>query len=268
MWVAKPHMALAIDGQLDAAVWNLAKPVTLGLTVAEWNTPSQKTEARVLADATAVYFAVRCWEAYPEQIRAESGVAAKDWDTIDTVEFFLDPGHLEKRYYHVLVTPQAVVKTALFSGRGAPSEPWPAQINAKTARFHGGWSVEVAIPMQDLLHNGAAIPRIWGLNITRQRPELGVILPQGATGKARFHPPVRRLDAPEKYREGELSAWAPTLSDYNYPDSRPFHFPKRFGHALLEIGNQEIPAPARLFALLFTDLPPHHFRGCFEKVRG
>jgi hypothetical protein len=105
--------------------------------------------------------------------------------------------------------------------------------------------------MHDLQQRSEAIPRIWGLNVTRQRPELGVLLPKGATGKARFRPPVRPLDAPEQYREGELSAWAPTWSADNYPDSRPFHFPKRFGHALLEAGNIDVPAPARLFELLF-----------------
>jgi hypothetical protein len=222
----------------------------LGLTVGGWNTPSQKTEAWVLADATAIYFAVRCWEAHPEQIRAELK-ETKDRDTIDTVEFFLDPGHLEARYYHVLVTPQGGVHATRFAGRDALPETWKARIKATTGRFPGGWTVEVAMAMQDLHHDGTAIPRVWGLNITRQRPELGVVRPQAATGKARFHPQVRPLDEPEKYREGELSAWAPTWSDGNYPDSRPFHFPKRFGHALLEAGNYDVPAPARLFELLF-----------------
>src|SRR5262249_44022216 len=61
----------------------------------------------------------------------------------------------------------------------------------------------------------------------------------------------RKLDEPEKYRDGEYSGWAPTYVDYNYGDSRPFHVPERFGHALLEVGRQEVTPPAKVFELIF-----------------
>jgi hypothetical protein len=251
MWVAKPHTPPVIDGTIDEGEWQAAMPVTLGLAVGGWHMPSQKTEARVLADDKALYFAVRCFEAHPEQLRSATGEALTRVNTGDTVEFFLDPGHREKRnaYTHVLVTPKGM----LYVGQEQAPHPAQTTITAMTGTFPGGWSVEAAVPVQDLGVTPGEIPTVWGLNITRQRPELGVHLPQAAAGAARFRPQVRTLDEPGKYRDGELSAWAPTYSDYNYADSRPFHVPQRFGHALLEVGTQPVAPPATVFELLFHE---------------
>ena len=94
---------------------------------------------------------------------------------------------------------------------------------------------------------------MWGLNICRQRPELGVALPKAARvqGRARFHPPIRPLDEPDKCRQGEWSAWAPTWDDYSYPDAMPFHHPEYFGHALLEVGKKKTPRPNKVFELIY-----------------
>src|SRR5262249_31137643 len=48
-----------IDGSLDDACWNAATPVTLGYSIGTWwDPPSQKTEARVVADKKNLYFGV------------------------------------------------------------------------------------------------------------------------------------------------------------------------------------------------------------------
>src|SRR5262245_25785457 len=86
--VAKPEVAPRIDGRLDDACWNNAKSLSLGFaTGAWWEAPSQKTDARVLADANAIYFAVRCLESEPERI-IKSGQARKGLVVgADAVEF-------------------------------------------------------------------------------------------------------------------------------------------------------------------------------------
>src|SRR5262249_59149186 len=71
----------------------------------------------------------------------------------------------------------------------------------------------------------------------------------------RSAPPMWKLDAPEKYRLAEYTCWAPTYADFCgwpfYSDSRPFHLSERFGHALLEVGTQDVKPPPRLFEILF-----------------
>ena len=257
MWVPKPRTPPVIDGKLGDPAWRAARRVALGYVFGGWESPSQKTEARVVADKNAIYFAVKCWEAHPGQMRAVGHGELSIRNRGDTVELFLDPKHNGKfryykrfhNYYHVIVGPDGTT----FHRGGPTYGRWKANIAAKSGRFKGGWTVEVAIPMRDLGLTPETIPDVWGLNICRQRPERGVVLPKAARvgGRARFHPPIRPLDEPDKCRQGEYSAWAPTYDDYSYPNAMPFHHPEYFGHALLEVGARKTPRPKKVFEVLY-----------------
>jgi hypothetical protein len=256
LWVPKPSVPPAIDGKLDDPCWNDARPVPLGFsTGAWWDTPSQKTEARVLADDKAVYFAVRCSEAEPDRV-VPGGAPRKGMVVgADAVEFFLDPGCRGQRYeyFHVIVTPDGRV----YQGRGLALDGGKASVTAKVGRFDGGWAVEAAVPLADLVPGDAAVPKVWGLNVCRQRPELGCDMPKAAraAGNRRFDPPMWKLDDPAKYRPAEYTCWSPTMADFCgwpfYSDSRPFHLAQRFGHAVLEVGTRDVAPPPRKFEVLF-----------------
>jgi hypothetical protein len=204
-----------MDGLLDDDCWNAAQPVTLGYSIgAWWDTPSQRTEARVLADKKNIYFGVHCFEAEPERIVA-SGTAKNGMVVgADTVEFFLDPGCQLKRfeYYHVIVTPDGSV----FRGKGLDAAPGAGAVTAKVGKFADGWTVEAAIPFAELGVKAEAIPKVWGLNICRQRPELGYEMPKAAreAGDKRFEPPLWKLDDPTKFRLAEYTCWSPTMADF------------------------------------------------------
>ena len=255
MFVPKPAAAPVIDGTLDDAAWNAAKPVTLGFTFGGWQMPSQKTEARVLADEKAVYVAVKCWEAHPEQMVAVRHNDLSLRNRGDQVELFLDPLHEQKfirvyfkrifhSYYHVIVSPKGVV-----FGRGGPGYgKWTGnhKIAAKSGRFKGGWTVECAIPMADMQLTADTIPDVWGLNICRQRPERGAV--SSRRGLQSHLVPVAD---PAKYRDGEYTAWAPTYDDYSYENSMPFHHPEYFGHAVLAVGAKKTARPKQVFEVLY-----------------
>jgi hypothetical protein len=247
--VAQPNEPPAIDGRLDDAVWVNAEAVTLSAAEGGWTAPSQKTEAKVLADQHAIYVAVRCFEESPDDIRSAGLDQMHRVNSGDAVELFLDPGHREAfgEYFHVAINPAGRVRTARGDGPGG----WSPRLSAKVARFDGGWAVEVAIPFADFGFDTGAIPRVWGLNVNRQRPELGVVMPTITPGTTRYRPQVRPLDKPHLYRDGEYSGWAPTYSAYNYSDSRPFHHPHRFGHAVLDVGTVEVAPPPRLFEVVY-----------------
>lgn len=235
MWVAKPVEPPTIDGKLDDAAWQKAEAVVLRHLEGLWDEPSQKTEARVLADERAIYFAVQCWEAEPHRMIAAGEKRDGDLWLGDTVEVFLDPGHREarKRYFHIIVNPKGIVYD---SRDGDPR--WNANLEVATGKFNGGWAVELAVPMADLGVAGA-IPKVWGLNINRQRPELGQVAPvKGIRGH------FEKLKDPAAYREGEDTAWSPTLCHSS-------HIVQRFGHAVLEVGTVEVKPPEKLFEVLF-----------------
>lgn len=256
IWVAKPKAAPQIDGKLDDACWADAKAVSLGYCIgAWWDPPTQKTEARVLADDQAIYFAVRCFEAEPERILPSGATRKGMIAQADAVEFFLDPGHHARRhdYFHFIVTPNGT----LYQARGVEPDGWKAAITAKAGKFDQGWTVEAAVPLESLGLKAGAIPKIWGLNVCRQRPELGYDMPQAAkdAGNKRYDPPMWRLDKPKDYRLPEYTAWSPTMAEFSgfpfYADSRPFHIAERFGHAVLEVGTQEVAPPAKLFEVIY-----------------
>lgn len=268
MWVPRPAQPPDVDGRLDDAIWKSAEAVVLRSATGGWTAPSQRTEARVLADDRAIYFGVRCYEAEPDRIIAAPLEKMGIVNTGDTVQLFLDPGHREEpgEYFHVAVNPKGTVYTARGCGafdprarytvegklaeKAAPKK-WSPDVSTKTAMFEKGWTVEVAIPLADLGCQSGRIPRVWGLNINRQRPELGVVMPQIRQGTTRYTPQVRPLDEPDKYRDGEYSGWAPTYSAYSYRDSQPFHHPHRFGHAVLEVGNVEVEHPPEVFEVIY-----------------
>ena len=237
MWVARPAAAPKIDGKLDDAAWRQAQPVVLGFLNGRWDMPSQRTEARVLADEKAVYFAVRCAESHPNRILAAGkGRDGALWNG-DTVEFFLDPGHKSKRfqYFHIIVNPAGLVFDSRNKDKG-----WNANLTVKAGRTDAGWTVELAVPLADLGVAGA-VPKVWGLNVNRQRPELGVVSPaRGITSTA------VPLKDPAKYREGEDMAWSSTYSQ----DS---HIAQRFGHAVLEAGTVDVRPPAKLFEVIYRN---------------
>ena len=235
LWVARPAAPPVIDGRLDDAAWQKAEAVTLRFLTGRWEAPAQKTEARVLADEKALYFAVKCWESEPQRVIAAGDRRDGDLWNGDTVEVFLDPGHREKRkqYFHVIVSPRGLVYDSRDGDAG-----WNAALSAKTATFEGGWTVELALPMADL-GVAEAIPKVWGLNINRQRPELGQVAPVAGI---RGH--YEKLKDPAAYREGEDTAWSPTLCHTS-------HIVQRFGHAVFEAGTADVKPPERLFELLF-----------------
>jgi hypothetical protein len=254
--VPSPKTPPKIDGVLDDDCWNAAQPVTLGYSIGTWwDAPSQKTEARVLADKINMYLGVRCFEAEPGRIVA--GGTARNGMVLgaDTVEFFLDPGYQQKRfeYYHVIVTPNG----SIYRGKGLDPDGWKGAVRAKVGKFAAGWTVEAAVPFAELGLKEGAIPKVWGLNICRQRPELGYEMPRAAraAGNKRFDPPLWKLDEPKKYRLAEFTCWSPTMADFCgwpfYSDSRPFHFAHRFGRVLLEVGTKDVAPTADRFEVIF-----------------
>ena len=235
MWVGRPAAAPVIDGRLDDEAWSAARPVTLRFLAGRWETPTQKTEARVLADETAVYVAVKCFEAQGDRVIAAGTKRDGDLWNGDTVEVFLDPGHTSRRlnYYHVIVNPKGL----FYDGKGKDPKAWDASIKVRSGRFDGGWTVELAVPMAEMGVAGR-IPRVWGVNINRQRPELG-----RPTRSYPLTPSMIKIPNPAGYREGEDTAWSPTWSESS-------HICQRFGHAVLAVGTVAVKPPERLFELI------------------
>ena len=110
------------------------------------------------------------------------------------------------------------------------------------------------MPMADVNVAGS-IPKVWGLNVNRQRPELGEVAPvSGITSTA------VPLKEPEKYREGGDTSWSPTYCHSS-------HIAQRFGHAVLAVGTREVAPPASLFELIYKSDFDDGSAGAFREVK-
>ena len=236
VFVPKPSAAPKIDGQLDDACWAQARPLPFVYLSGRAAPPTQATTARVLADGESLYFAFDCAESDMQRLTA-AGSKRDDpvWQG-DTVEVFLDPQHAQKPggYYHVAVNPAGVTMDTKAGDAG-----WNPALRVATGRHAAGWRVELALPLKELGVRAGEVPTVWGMNLTRYRPEIAA----GRPKLGQLNPHSWPVDEPEKLRFFEDSGWAPTLCDSS-------HVAWRFGHAILDVGTSKTAPPGRLFELI------------------
>jgi len=236
VFVPRPGKAPRIDGRLSDPAWAVARALRFAYLSGRAGPPTQATTARVLADARNLYFAFDCSEAdMPNLTAAGSKRDDPVWQG-DTVEVFLDPHHRQRPngYFHVAVNPDGLTMDT--DGGDAA---WNPKLRVATAKGGAGWTAELALPFAELGVKPGEIPTVWGMNLTRYRPEI-------ATGRPRLGKLVPHswpVDEPDKLRLAEDTGWARTLSDTS-------HVPWRFGHAVLQVGARQTAAPDAVFELI------------------
>src|SRR5262249_6212393 len=153
-------------------------------------------------------------------------------------------------YFHLIVTANGTV----YRGRGLEPDAWKASVKVAVGRFDGGWAVEAAVSLAELGLKAGAIPKGQGLIIHRQTPGPAARV-TGRRSSTCHNEPLWNLDQPSRYRLSDYTCWSPTYAEFSgwpfYSDSRPFHLTDRFGHAVLEVGTQDIAPPAKPFEVLF-----------------
>ena len=184
---------MRVDGRLDEAAWAEA-PMVGGFT--HYNGPERvdpQTFVRMVSSKTHLYFGVICDEPLMKQLVPVA--QARDEHAVfsgETVEFFVDPKHSHADYFQFAVNAAA----SMYDSR--KTEPaWNARVTAATALADEHWTIEFAIPWQDLgIEPGADV--VVGINICRDR----------------------QIGAAKQW-----SNWSRTRAN--------FHDPQRFGHVVL-----------------------------------
>ena len=146
---------VSIDGRLDEAAWQAAKPITdfIQLDPNEGQPASERTEARILIDDDAVYIGMRLFDSEPAQIQSQ--LARRD-ESIegDLVEVSLDSyhDHLSARDLPALSGRCATrcddePKRQPGQRRGMPCGKEARRIDSL------GWTAEFRIPLSQLRYN-------------------------------------------------------------------------------------------------------------------
>ena len=166
---------IKIDGRLDEQAWQKAAMLELPY---EWQPGDAipapvKTEVLITYDHAKIYIAFRCFDPEPQKIRAH----VMGRDSIDTfimddhVSFMLDTFNDERRAFQFRVNPLGVQADANFSElEGYEDFSWDA-IWASAGRITDfGYTVEVAIPFNQLRFAKGGMAQTWGFEADRSWP--------------------------------------------------------------------------------------------------
>ena len=156
---------IRIDGRLDEVEWSKA-PVTDHFTQLdpdEGKPASQRTEVRVLYDASALYVGVRLHDS--GQIIGRLGRRDMSLGDSDWFGLMIDSYHDLRTAFGFDVNP-AGVKRDEIKTINTDDNSWDAVWDAATSVDSAGWTIEYKIPFSQLGFSGAT-EQVWGIQFER-----------------------------------------------------------------------------------------------------
>jgi hypothetical protein len=158
-----------IDGQLDEDVYRLVEGAGgfIQQEPREGDPATEKTEVWVLFDDRNIYVSARCWDSQPDrwvltELRRDNNNVTNNENFSVVFDTFYD----RRNGFFFQTSPLSVVRDQTFTDEGNGNTSWNTIWAVKSARFEGGWSLEMAIPFKSLRYRGAG-PQIWGVNFRR-----------------------------------------------------------------------------------------------------
>ncbi|MEW6705194.1 MAG: DUF5916 domain-containing protein [Pseudomonadota bacterium] len=131
-----------------------------------------RTEVRLLVDARHLYVGLKAFDPQPAEIRGALARRDKVSNDQDYIGLYLDPSGAGASAQVVYVNAAGAVSDGTHSPADGDNLLPDFQLDAATARFDGGWSAVVRIPLSSIAHD-AAQPQPWKLlvmrNMTREQ---------------------------------------------------------------------------------------------------
>ncbi len=143
--------AIRLDGELNDAAWQSARPVTefLQRDPKEGAPASFRTEARVLFDGTGLYIGVRAFD--PEPGRIKSLLTRRDeQSSSDWIRVLIDSYHDRRTAYEFAVNPHGVKQDTYWFNDNSSDRSWDAVWDVMVTRDVEGWRAEFRIPYSQL----------------------------------------------------------------------------------------------------------------------
>ena len=156
-----------IDGELSDEVWTQAVPLSIARTLDGTEDAVQPTEVRLCRDAKTLFIAVTFVEPFTGKIRTSTrdrdGPVYKD----DSIEIYLGSG---ETYYHFIVNAAG----CLYDGK-ARDGSWNSTAQTAAGVGKGQWTLELAVPLQEIGCEAAALKTEWIANFNRNRYAEGAL---------------------------------------------------------------------------------------------
>ena len=185
--------ALVIDGRLDDAGWQGSEPSTgfVQRIPFDGQPASERTDVRVLTDASAIYVGVWLWDSEPARIVDGESIRDASMDESDAVLLILDTFRDRRNGFVFGSNPSGIeydgqVVNEGEGGGGGGAGPggggggrvqggagggfnlnWDGAWDVATSRDERGWYAEFRIPFSTLRY-GAGESQEWGFNVARR----------------------------------------------------------------------------------------------------
>lgn len=176
--------SIRIDGRLDEEVWGEAEMATdfRQFTPNEGDSPSQKTEVRILYGEDGIYVGATLYDDNPAEIERALG-RRDDYNRADWFIVSFDSYFNRQNAFTFAVNAGGVQYDGIRSsggfggGPGIPGvdESWDAVWYSDVSITNDGWVIEIEIPYSMLRFSAAEI-QTWGVHFTRRIPRLGEVL--------------------------------------------------------------------------------------------
>ncbi len=188
-----------IDGVMDDECWQRSLELSPFLLSAGGEVATQQTKARLAFDESHLYLFLECFESVLDPVlqkRAAFKANHTEHDanvfSDDAVEVFLQPSPEQDTYYHIAINGLGTIYDARCEADGVYDKSWDSGARAAGQVGERSWTVEVAIPREQLSADEFTATGAWRANFCRtEKPS------------------------------SENSCWSPT--------GGPFHTPARFG---------------------------------------
>jgi hypothetical protein len=166
---------IRLDGILDESEWQAADVATdfVQQRPAVGERSTQRTEARVIYGADALYVGMRMYDTDPEGIaailtRRDVFTIASDWAMV-TVDSRFD----RRSAFGFAVNPLGVKHDAYNYDDGKNDQGWDAVWDVATMVDSLGWTAEFRIPYSQLRFGADGGERTWGIQFMRDIPRIG-----------------------------------------------------------------------------------------------
>ncbi len=161
---------LRVDGRLDEAVYQTVPPVEgLIQTVPDEGAPgTERTQVWVFFDSSTLYVSCRCWDDAPpeEWVANEMRRDTAQLRQNDHFGVILDTFHDRRNGFMFYANPLGARADSAITDEGNNNADWNPVWDARTGRFPGGWTIEMAIPFKSLRYR-SGINQTWGINFRR-----------------------------------------------------------------------------------------------------
>lgn len=226
---------ILLDGVMDEPAWGRSAVATgfVQYEPDEGEPASERTEARVLYGAEALYVFMRAWDSRPDSIVGQ--VTRRDQKSYsDALGVVVDSYFDRRTAFHFSVNPAGVQSDVYRYDDTEEDAGWDAVWEVETARDPEGWSAEFRIPYSQLRFRDAPA-QTWGINFVRElarREESSMWAPTSQDDGAivsrfgelqglRDLEPPRRLEI-QPYTVGRLERAPGDPADPFYAPSRTF----------------------------------------------